>query len=122
MPRTPTTADVLPLFAETRLTVLLCPECGVPYAIPEGMRAASERAGKFLKKWYCPNGHHLGYGNNPVDEARAEAIAMRAEADQKGAHVRHLEARVEELTAEVESLRAKKRHIRKRKGEAPWHA
>jgi len=79
----------------TDLTVMVCSECGVLYAIPERMRATAERRGGFTLMWHCPNGHELGYGENQaeklerqLDTERRRSARLVAERDQAEAHAR----------------------------------
>lgn len=57
----------------TDLTTMICPDCGVLYAIPERMRSYAEERGGFREMWFCPNGHELGYGDDKLDRERQRA-------------------------------------------------
>lgn len=81
-----TTVTVLPRVLDghtyagvTDLQGMVCPECGITYAIPYAMQKAAHEAGNRKITWYCPNGHCLGYSAPGVDQKRAQ----KAEADAK---------------------------------------
>jgi hypothetical protein len=60
----------------TELTLMNCGECGVPFAIPEFMRAEKQESGG---SWFCPNGHGRGYSVTDAERYRKERdAAIRA--------------------------------------------
>ena len=61
----------------TDLVTMVCPECGVLYAIPERLRADAEKHGGFKHMWCCPNGHELGYGENVEEKLRRQLESER---------------------------------------------
>lgn len=75
----------------SNLTTMVCPECGVLYAIPERMRSYAERRGGFGHMWHCPNGHELGYGDDVAGKlkcAEDRAARLQSELDQTEASLR----------------------------------
>lgn len=91
--------------ADTDLTVMTCPVCGIVYAIPERLRANAHARGDWQIMWYCPNGHELGFGESDIDrerKARKRAEEARQRALDREQATRDL------LTATENSLRAQK--------------
>ena len=52
---------------EVSLTVHECPACGIVYGIPNDFRDACRRNGT---RYYCPNGHSLGWQETDADRER----------------------------------------------------
>lgn len=83
---------------ETDLTVMVCPwaGCSITYAIPERLRADSQRAGNRLISWYCPNGHSVTYPGlseeeqlkRDLERERTRAGRLASERDQARASAR----------------------------------
>ena len=65
---------------QVTLVQITCPDCGVPFAIPEQLAQAREAEGGFLA---CPNGHRLVLNEEATDrmmeefQAQAQAEAQR---------------------------------------------
>jgi hypothetical protein len=75
----------------SKLATMVCPECGVLYAIPEKMREYAERRGSHEHMWYCPNGHQLGYGDDvakKLEREKERAARIQARLDQTEASLR----------------------------------
>lgn len=87
----------------TDLISMVCPTCGVTYAIPKVMQKAAYDAGHRKITWYCPNGHDLGY--NGPSEAEKEAERYKADAEWYRQHSGRLAADLDQTRA---SLRAQK--------------
>ncbi len=77
------------------LRIMVCPTCGVLYALPEALRKEAARRGNFEVEWCCPNGHSVGYGENEqerlerrIESAEQESTRLRARLDQSEASER----------------------------------
>lgn len=53
----------------TTLIAVTCGACGIPFGLPENVYAARRDDGG---KFYCPNGHYIGYGTSAADKLRTE--------------------------------------------------
>lgn len=97
----------------TNLTGMVCPECGVTYAIPTALQQAARAAGHRKITWYCPNGHNLGYNDNSKAELEAERLAsnLQWERDRAGRLSADLDQTKARLSAQKgATTRAKRRH------------
>lgn len=64
---------------DVELVVHACPMCGIVYGIPSDFRDRCYRNGE---RYYCPNGHSLGWSETEADRQRkraqeAERVATR---------------------------------------------
>jgi uncharacterized Zn finger protein (UPF0148 family) len=61
---------------DVALLVNACPTCGIVYGIPQDFSDACYRNGT---RYYCPNGHSLGWSETEADRQRkrAEQLARR---------------------------------------------
>lgn len=98
---------------DTDLVGMVCPLCGVTYAIPLRLQENAHKRGEGKIQWYCPNGHQLGYHGQGDAERRAATAErrlrdarerLRAEQDLRVDTERRLSAQRGATT------RAKKRH------------
>lgn len=52
------------------LVVWECPSCGIVYGIPKSFADACRSSGQ---RYWCPNGHHLGWNETDADRERKRA-------------------------------------------------
>lgn len=79
------------------LTGMVCPTCGIVYAIPTTMVESAYAKGNRKIVWHCPNGHELGY-NGESKEAKAKRTAER--------EAEYAKNRAARLAADLEQTRA----------------
>ena len=100
----------VPVTVATTMTVVTCASCGVPFALPDHLRASRIGDGK---AFYCPNNHSNFYPgkHDTLQKERDVAVARVTvlERDAALARVKHsdMEAEVTRLRAEL--VRAAKR-------------
>lgn len=94
---------VMPLVG-VELVDMTCGQCGIPYAIPEKMRAEKQLTGG---DFYCPNGHCRTYKKTEVDRLREKLDEQTREATRQAQ--RALAAETGRQAAERETQRLKKR-------------
>lgn len=56
------------------LVVWECPSCGIVYGIPEDFAEACRKSGQ---RYYCPNGHSLGWNETEADRQKNRADALQ---------------------------------------------
>lgn len=74
------------------LVVDSCCVCGVAHAVPSEMRAHASRHGG---RWYCPNGHYIGWDKK---DSKSENDKLRGE-------VAELQGRIERERMRTESAK-----------------
>ena len=79
----------------TKLDVISCGTCEIPFAIPSYMNRVAKDDGR---SFYCPNGHKISYHTTEADQLRAKL--EREERWRKNAETRAQAARDQAESAE----------------------
>lgn len=97
----------------TELTTMSCGQCGVPFAIPEFMRAEKQESGG---TWYCPNGHPRVYGECDSDKYRKERDAAIRARDLARVSAQAAQDQARAARRQVSTLKGQLTRARKRAG------
>jgi hypothetical protein len=76
----------------------VCPTCGVVYALPERI---VEQRNKDGQKWYCPNGHQLGFGADKFAEMERQYNTAATESVRLAKKLRDAEAKIGRLESQL---------------------
>jgi hypothetical protein len=80
------------------LEVDTCCVCGVSHAIPKEIR---DHAYKHGGRWYCPNGHHIGWNKK---DSQSETDKVRIELQKSQKEIALLQSRIDFKHNQAESL------------------
>lgn len=102
----------LPALAETRLSLVICPKCGVEFALPSTWDASLRES---HATFYCPAGHPMSYaGETEKEQLRktAESLRRRLELEQSAA--RAAERETERQRRRVSAAKGRLTRVRNR--------
>lgn len=94
-----------------RLAVWECPACGVVYGIPEALADACRADGS---KYYCPNGHSLGWQESDAERERKRADVLQRRLDSSQDTANRYREKAEQERRTAIALRGHLTRIRRR--------
>jgi len=93
------------------LVVWECPSCGVVYGIPQSFADECRANGS---RYYCPNGHSLGWSETDADRERARAARLQRRLEASEDTARRYRENAERERRTAAALRGHLTRIRKR--------
>jgi hypothetical protein len=91
----------------TEYTYMVCPICGIHYAVDAHVMnyKKSKESGHKETGWSCPNGHSLVFRNSDADRLRRERDRLKQRLAERDDEISHLEGSVAAHKGQITKLK-----------------